>query len=108
MRTIRFASTAPYYGNVASGSVQGYYTIWSAQVYEESGRWEISGTPRRIKVNQNMDDLRKYRGVLYSQSSLLYMGTLDVVSVRECSMCGVEMLSDYDACTSCQIYGGAE
>jgi hypothetical protein len=81
MKSISVVSTMQYPGNTGSGSVSGYYTIWTARI---NANGYITGQPKPRKINQNILDLSKFRGKLY-----MVVGGHNLVRVKakECNEC---------------------
>jgi hypothetical protein len=103
---IRIVSRLPYFGNTGSGSVPGYYTVWETRI-NQYGYIDIM-KPKQIKQNQNMEDLKKYRGKLYViQDGSKVRG----ISIKNCCRCkelsiildGMEMCGH---CYDLDLYGG--
>jgi len=102
---IRIVSRLPYLGNTGSGSVSGYYTIWETRLNQYG---YIAGQPKPVKVNQNMEDLKKYRGKLYV---ILDGSKVRGISIKNCCRCkelsiildGMEMCGH---CYDLDLYGG--
>ena len=103
---IRIVSRLPYLGNTGSGSVPGYYTVWETRI-NQYGYIDIM-KPKQVKVNQNMEDLKKYRGKLYV---ILDGSKVRGISIKNCCRCkelsiildGMEMCGH---CYDLDLYGG--
>ena len=102
---IRIVSWLPYLGNTGSGSVSGYYTIWETRLNQYG---YLAGQPKPVKVNQNMEDLKKYRGKLY----VIRAGSkVRGISIKNCCKCKKLsiILDGMDMCEHCydlDLYGG--
>lgn len=83
-RAISLASTLSYIGSTGSGSVSGYYTIWTARINERN---ELLGQPTPRKINQTLADLKKFRGALWVDNPIGFDGDLIQVQVRFCEDC---------------------
>jgi hypothetical protein len=79
MKSISLVSQLPYLGNTGSGSVSGYYTIWSAKLDDHG---QLTGQPTPRKFNQTIDDLARFKGTLYEYDAEVYP-----VNVKECGHC---------------------
>lgn len=85
IKTISLVSKLPYIGNTGSGSVSGYYTIWTVKMAAHGNAYYIKGQPQPRKINQTIVDLAKFRGKLW----MIGDGNEFVrVMARECSECG--------------------
>jgi hypothetical protein len=96
MKTISLVSLLPYLGNTGSGSVKGYYTIWSARINEQG---ILTGQPVPRKFNQTLSDLASFKGTLYEYNAGVYP-----VKVRECERCKEQALIQLTGslCTNCE------
>lgn len=99
-RAISLASTLSYIGSTGSGSVSGYYTIWTARINERN---EVLGQPTPRKINQTLADLKKFRGQLYRFCYQPGDSEIEACWVAECPRCGVESLVSGSLCLWCTM-----
>lgn len=98
MKSISLVSTRSYLGSIGSGSVSGYYTIWTARI---DAHGFITGQPQPRKINQNLIDLARFRGQLWQIVDGSYVVQ---VEARECSECGeISLITEgLERCNICQ------
>ena len=106
-KRIRFASQVNYIGSVGNPSVQGYWTIWEAR--KNVNGWS---DPHPVHWNWSIDDLKAYRGTLWSASE--YFDNTDEihpVHLVTCPGCKREhfiTVGGNEVCGECESYGYPE
>ena len=82
--TISYLSNRPYIGHVGSGSVSGYWTVWTVRI---NGYNQMVTQPKPRKINQRLEDLAKFRGTLWVDNPIGFDGDVIPVQVRFCEDC---------------------
>ncbi len=111
-KVIKYASKAAYQGNVGSGSVNGYWTIWAQRVVWDEGQWRERGQAWPVRINMTIDDLRKYcaRWPLFLIPGE-FIEEITPAKPMSCSHCGGEWMAPVNSvdndglCVTCRTWG---
>jgi len=97
--TISYLSNKPYIGNIGSGSVSGYWTIWTAQI---NGYNQLATQPKPRRINQTMEDLSKFRGTLWIDNPHGFDGDVIPTQIKFCEECEEYQFHFDDTCEVCR------
>lgn len=97
--TISYLSNRPYIGHVGSGSVRGYWTVWTVRI---NGYNKMVTQPKPRKINQTMEDLAKFRGQLWIDNPIGFDGDLIPVQVQYCEQCAEHQFFQDGTCEVCR------